>query len=75
MDTNGDSKPFDNYPETPMSAESNSDLIGHMSDKKCPRCGCALLINRRGDEWCSLVGGVSSAGCTFGMEDVGDTEK
>lgn len=33
----------------------NPDLVGEWSDKKCPKCGSILLVNNRGDEWCSFV--------------------
>jgi uncharacterized Zn finger protein (UPF0148 family) len=38
---------------------------GQMSDIQCPKCGCRTLINRRGDVWCSFVGGTNEAACDY----------
>lgn len=35
-------------------------------DEKCPKCGAALLENKRGDKWCSNAGGAGMAACNYG---------
>lgn len=55
--------------EARCKAEDDASYEGHISDKNCPRCGCKLLINARGQEWCSFVGGATARPCTCGMED------
>ena len=41
---------------------------GNWIEEKCPKCGCSLLGNRRGQKWCSFVGGVSVPACDYGLE-------
>ncbi|MHA1840452.1 MAG: hypothetical protein ACTSYW_00610 [Candidatus Heimdallarchaeota archaeon] len=40
------------------------ELVGEMTDKKCPKCGANLLKNLKGDEWCSFVE------CSFEIDSV-----
>lgn len=39
------------------------DTTGYPSDERCPLCGCRLLVNKRGDRWCSFIQ------CKYGLED------
>jgi uncharacterized Zn finger protein (UPF0148 family) len=43
-------------------------MVGHATDKRCPRCNCTLLRNANGDEWCSFVGGREEKACTYGLD-------
>ena len=43
---------------------NEQDYIGEFSDKKCPKCGASLLINKLGDLWCSFPE------CDYGCEEV-----
>lgn len=45
----------------------NKDLIGHLSEKRCPKCGSVCLENKRGDIWCSFIGGNSIPACDYGL--------
>lgn len=46
----------------------DSDLIGEWINERCPRCGAALLGNKRGNKWCSNAGGTSIATCSYGLD-------
>lgn len=43
-------------------------LVGNFIEERCPKCGSHLLANKRGDKWCSFIGGVSVAACDYGLE-------
>jgi hypothetical protein len=45
-----------------------TDLIGHFSEERCPECGSHLLVNKKGDKWCSFVGGNVEAACAYGFK-------
>lgn len=46
--------------------KNHNDLIGHLSNYRCPDCGCTLYVNAVGSAWCS-------DGC--GYDDTFDAEK
>lgn len=41
---------------------ADNELTGFPHKKRCPRCGCTLLINKRRDVWCSFIE------CTYGLD-------
>jgi hypothetical protein len=43
----------------------SEDLIGSFSDELCPKCGSRLLINKRGDKWCSFIGNMIEPSCNY----------
>jgi uncharacterized Zn finger protein (UPF0148 family) len=45
-----------------------SDLTGEVISDRCPRCGCFLLQNKRGNVWCTFVGGRGTPPCTYGID-------
>lgn len=51
-----------------MIEDDNDNLIGHFTNEICPKCGAHLLKNKRGDKWCSWIGGNYIAGCDYGTE-------
>jgi len=32
---------------------------------KCPKCGSTLLLNQRGEVWCSFIGGRKEPSCAY----------
>lgn len=46
-----------------------NDYTGEWDGGRCPRCGCSTLSNKRGDRWCSFVGGGIERPCTWGLDE------
>ncbi len=55
------------HPEI-RSTEWVDELTGNWTEERCPKCGSHLLANKRGDKWCSFIGGTSIPPCDYGCE-------
>ena len=38
--------------ETKNMFNPNDELVGHLSNDRCPNCGFKIYKNKRGNEWC-----------------------
>jgi len=60
----GDKTPLEDEKGSIVQEKLPDELLGVITDKKCPKCGANLLKNLKGDEWCSFVE------CTYEIDSI-----